>query len=69
MINTWMLKFQMCFSKTGVPRHFCLISARAKAIMKYPDLVSSEEKQATETYCSKGTSDCFAIVNVFDVSK
>ena len=60
--------FCMYFSKNGVPRIFCLLSATAEGIMKDLDFASIDEKEVTKVYCLIGKSDWFPIVNVFDVS-
>ena len=44
------------------------ISVTAEAIMKKLDFVSIDKKQVTQIFCLDGSSDWFAILNVFDVS-
>ena len=51
------------FLRNVVLRIISLLSATAKGIMNYLDLVSMEEKQLTEIYCSIGSSEWFAKVN------
>ena len=67
-VKWWILIFCMFFSKDSSPTILYLLPATTRRIIQYLGFVSIGETQVTEIKCLKGTSDWFAIVNIFKVS-